>query len=160
MSKQIALTQGLFATVDDADFEWLSRWKWTAQRNGQRVYAMRYEAGRQLVLMHRLINQTPDGMVTDHIDGNGLNNQRNNLRTATQLQNMMNRHGKRGGSSSFKGVWADPSPRNRKLWRAAIRLNGKLKYLGRFETEQEAGDAYAAAASLHFGEFSRTTKGA
>lgn len=157
--RQIPLTQGQFAKVDDADFDWLSQWKWTAQKTGHNFYAMRHDRGR-LVLMHRLINSTPEAMVTDHRDGDGLNSQRCNLRTATQRQNMMNRHGKRGGSSSYKGVWVDPNPRNRKQWRAAIRINGRVRYLGRFHTEAEAADAYAIAAREHFGQFARTTKGA
>lgn len=161
MSKRIPLTRGQFATVDDEDFDWLSQWKWHAQPNeAHGFYANRHDEQGRLVAMHRLINATPPGFVTDHRDGDGLNNRRRNLRTATQLQNMMNRRGKRGGSSIHKGVWADPSPRNSKLWRSAIRLNGRLKYLGRFHTEGEAAAAYAAAAAEHFGEFARTTRGA
>lgn len=159
MFKLIPLTKGQSAIVDDGDFEWLSQWKWYAQPNSHGgFYANRHDAGR-LVAMHRLVNDTPDGFVTDHIDGNGLNNRRANLRTATQLQNMMNRHGKRGGTSVYKGVWADPNPRNRKLWRSAIRLNGKLKYLGRFETEEDAAAAYARASFDHFGEFANSRSG-
>ena len=160
MSRLIPLTKGQHAIVDDADFDWLSQWTWHAQPNVQGgFYANRRDADGKLVAMHRAINQTPDGMVTDHRDGNGLNNQRANLRTASQLQNMMNRKGKRGGSSRFKGVWADPGPRNTKRWRAAIRLNGKLKYLGRFATEEDAGAAYARAANEHFGAFANATAG-
>lgn len=158
MPRLIALTQGQFATVDDADFAWLSQWKWTAQANDRGFYAMRRERG-ELILMHRLINSTAPGRVTDHVDGNGLNNRRINLREATQLQNMMNRHGKKGGTSRFKGVWFDRHQEGAKRWRSAIRINGKLKYLGRHETEEEAGAAYAAAAHEHFGEYARTSKG-
>lgn len=159
MSKKIPLSQGQFAVVDDEDFAFLSQWKWTAQKNHNGFYAMRREGGA-LVLMHRVINQTPVGMVTDHCDGNGLNNRRRNLRTATQLQNQMNKSPNRRGSSPLKGAWLDANPRNRKQWRSAIRIKGRLKYLGRFLTEQEAADAYARAAEEHFGEFARTTAGA
>ena len=157
--KPIPLTKGLCADVDDADFEWLSQWKWCVFGTVDRPYAGRY-AGKKLILMHRLINETPDGMVTDHIDCNPLNNSRSNLRTVTQLQNVMNRRGKRGGTSKYKGVWADPNPRNTKLWRSGIRLSGRMKYLGRFHTEEEAAKAYEAAAKTHFGEFARSTPGA
>lgn len=158
MSRLIPLSQGQSAIVDDADFDFLSQWKWTAQRQADgRFYVMRRDA-RRLILMHRLLNGTPDGFVTDHIDGDGLNNQRANLRTATQAQNTMNRHGKRGGTSRFKGVWDDSKTAPHKPWRAAIRINGKLKYLGRFASEEAAGAAYAQAAANHFGEFSRTSK--
>ncbi|HEV7352551.1 MAG TPA: HNH endonuclease [Brevundimonas sp.] len=160
MSRLIPLTQGQCAIVDDDDFAWLSQWKWHAQKNGRGgFYAKRRGENRQVISMHREIIQTPKGLVTDHVDGNGLNNQRSNLRLATQLQNMMNRRGKRGGTSRFKGVWVDPSPRNLKAWRAAIRVDGKLCYLGRFTTEEEAGAAYAHAAAEHFGHFANTTSG-
>ena len=158
MSRLISLTQGQFARVDDADFGWLSKWKWTAQKADHGFYAMRKDKKR-LILMHRLINDTPHGMVTDHRDSNGLNNQRYNLRNATPLQNVMNRRGKRGGTSRFKGVWFDAGVQNLKKWRAAIRLNGKLKYLGRFAVEEEAGDAYKVAALRHFGEYACFAQG-
>jgi len=159
MSRQIPLTQGQFAIVDDEDFAWLSQWKWTAQATPEgKFYAMRRES-RRLVLMHRLINETPAHLVTDHRDGNGLNNQRGNLRNATELENMMNRRGKRGGTSSHKGVWFDAAQAGKKKWRSAIRINGRLKYLGRFETEEQAGAAYAEAAVIHFGQFACSEKG-
>ena len=156
MSKLVPLSQGQQAIVDDADYDWLSQWKWSAQKTANGYYAMRKEGG-VLILMHRLINGTPDGLVTDHKDGNGLNNRRFNLRNATQLQNMMNRAPKRGGTSVHKGVWFDKSvgSRNRNQWRAAIRLNGKRKYLGRFASQHDAGAAYQAASLQHFGDFHR-----
>jgi len=158
MPSLIPLSQGQSAIVDDVDYEWLSQWKWSAQKGSHSFYAMRHDQGK-LVLMHRVINETPEGSVTDHKDGNGLNNQRSNLRTATQLQNMMNRAPKKGGTSVHKGVWFDGSvgTRNKNQWRSAIRLNGKLKYLGRFATEDEAGAAYQEASRHHFGEFHRST---
>lgn len=149
---------GKFAIVDDEDYEFLMQWKWTAQKTSIGFYAVRWAKPKNII-MHRLINGTPDGLVTDHIDGDGLNNQRNNLRSVTQLQNTWNRRGKRGGTSKFKGVWFDAGNQNLKKWRAAIRINGRLKYLGRFHTEEEAGAAYAFASHAYFGEFARTTPG-
>ena len=156
--KQIPLTKGQFALVDDEDFDFLMQWKWFAQTAHRETYyaARRDNVTKRVIFMHRAVNNTPDGKVTDHIDCNGLNNTRANLRTATQLQNLMNRSPQKGGTSPLKGAWLDTSAKTRKQWRSAIRLNGKLKYLGRFETEQEAADAYARAAQEHFGEFSRT----
>ncbi len=160
--KHIPLSRGLLAAVDDGDFDFLMQWKWTALVGDRTFYAhrrQRLECGKHaLVLMHRLILGTPEGMVTDHIDGNGLNNTRANLRIATQRQNMMNRRPQRGGSCAIKGVWRDETA-PRKPWRAAIRLNGRLKYLGRYSDPVEAGRAYAAAAAEHFGEFHRIIEG-
>jgi len=158
MSRLIHLSQGQSAVVDDADFDWLSRRKWTAQKTDYGFYAMRRDKGR-LVLMHRLICNTPDGLVTDHIDGNRLNNQRHNLRIATQQQNLMNRRGKRGGTSTYKGVWLDRNQSGLKRWRAGIRLNGKIKYLGRFYSEADAGLAYEKAETEYFGEFAYSHRG-
>lgn len=160
--KSIPLSRGLVAFVDDCDFDFLMQWKWSAMSGHRTFYAHRRPRldGRQsLVLMHRLILCPKIGMVTDHIDGNGLNNTRGNLREATPRQNMMNRRPQLGGSSSLKGVWLDPSKRNKKEWRSGIRIDGRMKYLGRFDTQEDAAKAYAAAASEHFGDFHRTTDG-
>lgn len=161
--KAIILTKGQSAIVDDADFEELARFKWYAQETLTKTgfYAARIDklSGRRvLILMHRVINRTPVELLTDHIDGNGLHNWRTNLRQATPLQNTMNKAAQTGGTSAFKGVWRDGSTRNRKEWRAAIRLNGKLKYLGRFHEELDAAKAYQAAAQIHFGQFNRSTE--
>lgn len=161
--KHMVLTRGLVAIVDDADFEWLSQWKWCAISVARTHYAQRRQCmpgGKSIAfLMHRVILQTPVGMVTDHRDCNGLNNTRANLRAVTQQQNLMNRRPQLGGTSPLKGVWWDNAvPRT--PWRSAIRLNGKLQYLGRHETAEEGAAAYAAAAAKYFGEFHRTTDGA
>lgn len=158
--RQLPLTRDQVALVDGADFDWLSQWKWYAQANGRGgFYAARRE-GDRLIYMHAFIMESCGSLIADHRDGNGLNNQRANLRPATPLQNMMNRSGKVGGTSRFKGVWFDRHQSGENKWRSGIRLNGKIKYLGRFANEEDAGAAYAAAATEHFGEFANTTKGA
>lgn len=156
--RTLPLTKGYVAIVDDEDFDHLSQWKWTAWMSGRKPYAGRYE-GRKLILMHRVINGTPEGVITDHIDCDTLNNRRCNLRNATARQNVMNKLGKVGGTSRFKGVWFDWRQKGSKQWRTAIRLHGKLKYLGWFATEEAAAAAYASAAREHFGEFANTRKG-
>lgn len=162
---RIELTKGYAATIDDDLLPLLSQWKWTTFiGGGGRPYAGRRECcadgRRRLVLMHRVINDTPDGLHTDHVDGDSLNNRRANLRTATPRQNQMNKQPNRGGTSQLKGAWFDPGPRNTKPWRSAIRVNGRLHYLGRFTTQEQAAAAYAAAAAEHFGAFARTQNGA
>lgn len=138
----IPLTKGYSAAVDDADFEEMNRWKWSAsERENGVVYAVRQdrETGR-LVYMHRVVNRTPAALATDHLDHDGLNNTRANLRTVTTVENAMNARSHSDAVSKFKGV--SPNRKRGKPWIAKIRNT----YLGVFATEQEAADAYRAAA--------------
>lgn len=152
ITKQIPLTQGKFAIVDAADYDWLNQWKWYCC-NG---YALRvpYTNGirGKAIRMHRLIVGTPDGFDTDHINGDELDNQRCNLRTATHRQNIMNQKPRIGCSSNFKGVcWC----KRRKKWQASIKTNGKRKFLGYFYNEADAAHAYNNAAVQLYGEYAR-----
>lgn len=155
--KAIPLTQGKVVFVDNADFEWLSRWKWCAKRrkrkNGVYWYACRtdYSGERQrTVLMHREIAAVVGIPETDHCDGNGLNNQRFNLRPATASQNQGNQRKSPGFSSRFKGVsWKS----NKRKWRAQIKVARAIKHLGYFNDEISAAKAYDGAAIRAFGEF-------
>ena len=154
--KEIPLTQGKVALVDDDDFEWLSQFKWYAVKFGRTFYAVRQAPrvnGKQRTIwMHReVLGLKPGDPRVDHRDGDGLNNQRMNLREATHRQNMMNSRG-RSGSSRFKGVDWD---KRAKKWRARISVNGKKKHLGYFIDEEEAARAYDEKAKKIFGEFAR-----
>ena len=153
---QISLTKGKFTIVDDADLSWLSQWKWYAHRGGKsKFYAARREKGRT-VLLHRELISVPAGLEIDHIDGDGLNNRRENLRVVTHSQNLMNqgpRSNKDSYSSRFVGV--SYSKANKK-WQAYIKAGDRQKHLGRFLTEELALKARQEAAKLYFGEFRKT----
>lgn len=160
---EIQLTKGLVAIVDDEDGPYLSQWKWYAQASRRGFYAARGErqpnGGSVLIYMHRFINRTPDGFVTDHINGDGLDNRKANLRTATFSQNMMNTKPQIGRASPLKGAILDSTSHNLNKWRANIRVAGRTRYLGRFPTQEEAAAAYARAAEKEYGEFHRTNFG-
>ena len=150
--KEIKLTQNKTSLVDNEDFKCLNHYKWFVIRDRNTYYACRmiYVNGkRRRLLMHRDILKTPHGFISDHIDGNGLNNQRSNLRVCTIQQNSMNVKRSRG-TSQYKGVrWH----KRDKKWRAQIGFNNKVLYIGDFKDEIDAALAYDKMAHELHGEF-------
>lgn len=144
--KTIPLTKGQVALVDDSDYEELSKFKWVAIASKYTFYAIRRTGGKN-ISMHR---QILSGSLIDHKDGNGLNNQRSNLRVATRSQNGANRRRDETNTTGFKGVH-----RHRDAFCAQIWINGVQKYLGRFPTPEKAHEAYKSAATKLYGEFAR-----
>ena len=128
--REIKLTQGKVALVDNEDFEWLNQWRWYFD-NG---YAARRS---KKILMHRVIMQAKKGQLVDHIDHNTLDNRKQNLRIATRSQNNMNAYIRKDSKSKFKGV----SLHTNGKWQATIRN----QYLGLFVTKEEAALAYNQA---------------
>lgn len=163
MATRVPLTNSSrFAIVDDDHAGRLSRHKWFLAGTGV-GYAARHvgrgRKGRRLVFMHYVVGgaPTPD-MEWDHINGNGLDNRRENLRLATHQQNLRNKKAYKcrvdaaAKHSRFKGVaWRSDT----KKWRAQIHVNGRRLSLGNFGSEQEAATAYDRAARKHFGDFAR-----
>jgi hypothetical protein len=155
--KEIKLTKGKVALVDDDDFERINQHKWHALPAHRTFYAVRNDLStgvRKYVYMHKEIMNTPEGMETDHVDIDGLNNQKENLRIATANQNCQNRRPLTVKSSRFKGV-----SRRGSAWIARITVNRKLINLGYFRDELRAASAYNCAARAIFGEFARTGEG-
>ena len=145
----VNLTGGHVAIVDDADLPIVSTHRWKTLTVGRSRYAVRNGAGGKAILMHRLLlNPDPEQLV-DHINHNGLDNRRANLRACTAMQNQWNRK-KHHGSSRFKGVhWNS----REKAWHAQIRVGGQSSFLGYYATQEDAAAAYDRAAETAHGEF-------
>jgi hypothetical protein len=152
--KKIPLTQGQFALVDDADYDWLMQWKWSSlKRKTGLFYAVRTDTQNKMVYMHRSINDTDGGFWTDHVNGNGLDNRRLNLRTCSKQQNAYNRRKtERETSSRYKGV--SLYKRNHtNPWMARIKYDGKSLHIGYYPTEADAARAYDIKALEMFGKY-------
>lgn len=158
-TQQLPLSNGMVAIVDVVDYESLSILKWYATRYGNVWYAATHgvavENKRGFCLMHRYILGVSNGEFVDHIDRNGLNNSRSNLRLATKQQNGWNRSMQANNTSGYKGVFYY---RRYGKWQAKIACKGKQFYLGYFETPEEAASAYNNAAIELHGEFAWLNK--
>lgn len=152
--KQIPLTQGKCAIIDDSDFDIVSAHKWYAIWDGWNWYAGRKHNKRQQRL-HNFLMQPPAGVIIDHRDGNGLNNQRQNLKISTYSHNVHRMRKKIAHTSKYKGVsWQKRCAK----WIAQIHGKGQVVYLGLYEVEEEAAKAYDSAAERFFGEDALTNK--
>lgn len=146
----LLLSQGQVALVDDADFEYLNQWKWSCVKDGNTQYAIRHirkDGKRTTISMHRQLLKTPKGYETDHINRNGLDNRRINLRLATTAQNQWNRRPLKN-RSGYEGVRWD-----RGKWRIDMTVNNKPTYFGRFSNIKDAVLARKLIKQKYHGEF-------
>lgn len=139
--KEIVLYNGMIAFVDEKDWDFVSQHKWYHEKGKITHYAVRKakkEDGRiQYIAMHIDLLGKKEGYCIDHVNGNGLDNRRSNLRHVTHRQNMQNLHIKK--SSRYPGVTWN---KHKSKWQADIRIGGKKKNIGRFRSEIEAFNSY------------------
>ena len=158
--KEIQLTQGQVALVDDEDFERVSQFKWSATFDRKYANGGRFIAKRNVLklgiwstaTLHRFIMHAQKGQIIDHIDGNPLNNQRSNLRFSTRSQNGANNAKllQKHNTSGFRGVsWHKLA----KKWTVTLRVAGKTRYIGLYGDIVNAAKAYNQAAIKYHGEF-------
>ncbi len=152
--REIPLTRGQVALVDDADYEWLSGWKWYANRKRDRWYAVRNTASHRFIRMHRAILGLDfgDPRQVDHINNDGLDNRRFNLRITNPHGNNGNVGLRRDNTSGFRGVSWD---KTRGRWMACLRMGGHIMHLGRFDTPEAAARAWNEAALAYWGSMAR-----
>lgn len=153
--REIALSRGKTALVDDDFYEYLNRWKWLCMpgsKNSQGYAARRVmvDGVRKWKYMHRELTNPGRGMTTDHINGNSLDNRLQNLRVCTPKQNRQNNRIPCNNKSGYKGVyWL----KTHKAYQAQIRVDGKAIFLGNFKDKIKAAEAYNEAAHKYFGEY-------
>jgi len=153
--REIPLTKGYIAIVDDEDYKLLMPFKWQAavRKNGC-VYASRdivsVDGKSKKLLMHRVIMNATEGKFVDHRNGDTLDNQKCNLRLCTKSQNGMNRGKQRNNTSGYCGVFEQ-----RGSFMARVKIDGENKYLGTYPTAIEAAYAYDIAAEKYHGEFAK-----
>jgi len=154
--KEIPLTQGKVAIVDDADYPWLCQYKWWAVNRGYKYWVAEGRHEKRKTYMHRLIMNAKKKNDVDHINGDTLDNRRMNLRECNRSENNMNQHAIRKGTSTYKGVsLCNCKYKLRKPWIAAITLNTRSHHIGYFATEEEAARAYDAKAKEMFKQYAR-----
>lgn len=150
--KEIPLTQGKIALVDDEDYERLLQWKWCASwsKTTRNYYVKARNKGQnKTVFMHRIIMYALPGTQIDHINHDTLNNQKSNLRFVTQSQNSINQVIRTNNKTGIKGVFQN----KRGSYCAQITKNYKHIHIGTFATKEEAHNAYINVAYKLFGEF-------
>lgn len=148
---KIKLTQDKYTIIDFDDYGLISNYKWYAHKKGNSFY-VNSKIKSKTIFLHRVILDPPENMHVDHINGDGLDNRRCNIRIVVHHQNMMNRNKRKDNISKYKGVY---KRKDCNRYAARIVFNGKTIHLGNFLTDYDAARAYNEAAKKYFGEYSR-----
>jgi hypothetical protein len=158
----VPLSQGYEAIIDTADVPLVDKWAWCARVKRKKtgeiyaVYALRTcgvnDRKRGTLFLHRVIAGAPEGLYVDHIDGDGLNNRRANLRLATASQNQHNQRKSVSNKSGIKGVSWDSV---REKWEARLNVNRRVVFLGRYSEKKEAEARIVFERERRHGEFAR-----
>lgn len=151
--KKIRLTKNKFSVVDDEYFEYLNQWQWSFHA-GYATRGIKRNGKTKTIHMHRVVMElfgVIDGLEVDHINGDKLDNRKQNLRICTKAENLRNRPTTSSNSSGYKGVYKSGSN-----WQARISVNKKLTNLGSFKKKEDAAKAYDVEAVRVYGEFAKT----
>ena len=155
--KKITTAKGENILVDECDFNWLLNYSWHVRKCAGYFYATTKSSRpkHKTIYMHRLILDAKKGEYVDHIDGNGLNNTRSNIRICTNKQNSFNQKA-RGRTSKFKGV---SFCSRTKKWIVTMKLEDRTRFFGRFDKEIDAAKKYNEVAAKYHGEFAKLNGG-
>lgn len=155
----LAANKGMTIKVSESDFDSIRQQHWTVDVQGYAMSWVRDEIGvRRHVKLHKVL--IPEAKCIDHKNGDKLDNTRNNIRECSQAENLANQRVRKTKLSSYKGVayiewWNKSKTKCYTYWVAKIAVMKKRIYIGAFQTETEAADAYDAAALRYYGEFAR-----
>lgn len=155
--KEISLTRGKFALVDEEDFDRLIKYKWHCSYYGYAIRTIRNKLTKktEVIRMHREIIQCPKDYEIDHINNNPLDNRKENLRICSRAENCRNMRKPKNNSSGYRGVSFE---KRRNKYRAYITLDNKQIHLGQFNTAIEAAITYNIAAVKYHGKFANLNK--
>lgn len=151
-TQKIYLSRGKVSLIDSGDFNRVSKYKWSFSSLGYAERRESVKSGGKIVRLHRFIMNAPKNKLVDHINGDGLDNTRNNLRLCTKSENMRNRNKTKSNKSGYKGVYFETQTGK---WKAQIKYNNRNISLGRYPTAILASKAYDIACEKFHGCFAK-----